>query len=127
MLRIQNQKPTGTQYMSKAKYFFHEIKEAGKVPDDANAICITALDKIDPSGESTKFFKERESKKLYGTLNVMSPVTNRVVASFEMHNGIVKMFKLIEFLGNSQTHFYRTVLNDAVSFERKGKHNEKTV
>lgn len=113
--------------MSESKYNFHDIKKSGKIPEDANGICIVALDKIDPTGEVTKYFREKESKKLYGTLNVMSPVTNRVVASLEMHNGIVKMFKLVEFLGNTQTHFYRTVLNDAVSFERKGKRDEKTV
>lgn len=111
-----------------SKYTFHELKKMTSLPDDVNSICLVALKKLDPTGKAVDFFIDKQNKKLFGTFNVINENTGRLTASFEMHFGIVKMFKLIEFLGDSATHFYRTVLNDNVSFEnKKGVKNDKTI
>lgn len=107
-----------------SKYLFHEIKKLKELPDDVNKLCTDALSKIDPSGEMVAFFKDKEKKKRFGTLNFLHPKTNRLIASFEMHHGVCKMFKLVEFMGKTDNHFFGTIMNDTVSFE-KGKRNEK--
>lgn len=108
--------------MTKAKYNFHELmKSEGALPDDVNKICLDTIDRLDPSGKTTRFFKQQQDKKLFGTLNVMSQVAPiRLLASFEMHRGIVKMFKLISYAedDNPFVHFMRTVKNNNVSFKR---------
>ena len=113
--------------MTKAKYNFHELmKSETALPDDVNQMCIDTINRLDTTGKVTAFFKKQQDKKLFGTLNVMSQVAPiRLLASFEMHRGVVKMFKLISYAedNNPFVHFMRTVKNNSVSFKR-GEHDE---
>jgi len=108
------------EFMS--KYVFSEIRKLKELPEDVNKICTDTLMKIDPTGDYFNFFKDKERKKLFGTMNFFHPVKKRLVASFELQSGVCKMFKLCEFLEGTDNHFFRTVINDAVSFEKGKKH-----
>jgi hypothetical protein len=111
----------------KAKYNYYDYQDSKKkLPADINQICIDTLNGIDPSGKMADFFRKKEEKRLFGVMNVIHPKTLRLIAVFEMHSGIVKMFKLIEYLDSETvTHFLRTIINKNVTFEKKGVKNGK--
>lgn len=105
----------------KKKYNFYDLKKGKEITADVNAICKEALLKIDPTGDFVRFFEEKEQKRLFGTMNFFRPSTGRLIASFEMQHGVCKMFKLCEFMGTTDNHFFRTIMNENVSFERDRK------
>lgn len=107
------------------RYKYYEIRKMKDIPEDVNKLCTDALLKIDPSGDMYNFFKEKERKRLFGTMNLFHPVKKRLMMSIELQHGVCKMFKLCEFMDGTDNHFFRTVINDAVTFEReKSKRNE---
>lgn len=104
--------------MSDGKLNFHEMRLKGEVPLQANQQIFDIAPKLDKSGEFEKFIKDKIDKRLYGSANFIHPITNRHMAHIEFQWGVFKKMDLIEFMGETNTHFMRTILNKNVEFKK---------
>lgn len=105
------------------KYNYHDYSGDKVLPDDINSAALEVADKLDPTGKFTLLLKSVQKKKLFGNASYIHPETFNVMGIFEFHNGVCKMFKLIEYIDGTYSHFMRTIINDHVNFKRDNKDN----
>ena len=104
------------------KYNYHDYKLPNKnpLPVDINKLPLEIAGKLDKTGVFVEFLKDFQDKKLFGDVNFIDPNVNppRLTASFELHSGMCKKFKLISYMDNNLSHSIQTILNDKIDFRK---------
>ena len=101
------------------KYNYHEIHRSGdEVPAEVNEKAMKIAERFKDNALVDMLDKARRRRR-FGKAYHTNPKTGRLAAVFEFHHGVVKDMKIVDW-ENDYNFFEGSILNDNVSFSKRG-------